>query len=71
MLTFILAMMLYPDAQKHAQAAIASVVVNERLPSFEDREKLPFIGALIKETLRWRCIAPLSRSWCCYRSSRL
>ncbi|KAF7552114.1 hypothetical protein G7Z17_g4523 [Cylindrodendrum hubeiense] len=26
----------------------------ERLPSFEDREKLPYIAAVVKETLRWR-----------------
>ncbi|KAM5349119.1 hypothetical protein ACJ41O_008942 [Fusarium nematophilum] len=26
----------------------------ERLPSFADREKLPYIAAVVKETLRWR-----------------
>ncbi|KAI0086252.1 cytochrome P450 [Irpex rosettiformis] len=57
--TFILAMTLYPEVQKRAQAEIDLVVGNERLPSFEDRAQLPFVEALIKEVLRWRCVAPL------------
>ena len=63
--TFILAMTLYPDIQKRAQAEIDAVVGNGRLPSFEDRENLPFVEALVKETLRWRCPAPLSTSPSC------
>jgi len=35
------------------------VVGVERLPSFADREKLPYIHALIKEILRWGPIVPL------------
>ncbi|KAG1719823.1 cytochrome P450 [Suillus paluster] len=51
--SFVLAMMLYPEVQKHAQAEIDAVVGQDRFPTFEDREKLPYIRALIQEILRW------------------
>ncbi|KAG2140991.1 cytochrome P450 [Suillus clintonianus] len=56
--SFILAMMLYPEVQKHAQAEIDSVVGQDQFPTFEDRNKLPYIGALILELLRWAPVAP-------------
>ena len=37
-----------------AQALLDSAVRRERLPSFEDRPKLPYIDAIIEELLRWR-----------------
>ncbi|KAG1747611.1 cytochrome P450 [Suillus lakei] len=56
--SFILAMMLYPKAQRHAQAEIDAVVGQDQFPAFEDRDKLPYIGALIQELLRWAPVAP-------------
>ncbi|KAG2743323.1 cytochrome P450 [Suillus brevipes Sb2] len=56
--SFILAMMLYPEVQKRAQAEIDAVVGRDQFPAFEDREKLPYIGALIQELLRWAPVAP-------------
>ncbi|KAG1747590.1 cytochrome P450 [Suillus lakei] len=56
--SFILAMMLYPEVQKHAQAEIDAVVGQEQFPAFEDRDKLPYIGALIQELLRWAPVTP-------------
>ncbi|KAG0694046.1 cytochrome P450 [Suillus ampliporus] len=56
--SFILAMMLYPEVQKHAQAEIDAVVGQDKFPTFEDRDKLPYIGALIQEILRWAPVAP-------------
>ncbi|KAG1742796.1 cytochrome P450 [Suillus paluster] len=56
--SFVLAMMLYPEVQKHAQAEIDAVVGQDRFPTFEDREKLPYIAALIQEILRWAPVAP-------------
>ncbi|KAI0086253.1 cytochrome P450 [Irpex rosettiformis] len=58
--SFVLAMTLYPDVQKRAQAEIDTVIGDERLPSFKDREHLPFIEAIVKEILRWRCPGPLN-----------
>ncbi|KAH7908439.1 cytochrome P450 [Hygrophoropsis aurantiaca] len=56
---FILAMILYPDVQLRAQKEIDSVIGANRLPVFEDREALPFIEAIIRETLRWHPVLPL------------
>ncbi|KAI0260509.1 cytochrome P450 [Gloeopeniophorella convolvens] len=58
--TFFLAMTLYPDVQKKAQAELDSVVGSERLPTFEDREQLPYINAIVKEILRWGPATPLA-----------
>lgn len=57
----ILAMVLYPEVQKRAQAEIDSVIGSNlaRLPGWEDRSSLPYIDAVIKETLRWHPVAPL------------
>ncbi|KAH7913805.1 cytochrome P450 [Hygrophoropsis aurantiaca] len=56
---FILAMVLYPDVQARAREAIDSVVGTTRLPTFEDRSSLPYLDAIMRETLRWNPIAPL------------
>lgn len=37
-----------------AQEELDEVVGRERLPSFEDKPRLPHIGAIFEETLRWR-----------------
>ncbi|KAG2114145.1 cytochrome P450 [Suillus discolor] len=58
-MTFALAMVLYPDIQRRAQAEIDSVVGRDRLPTFEDRTSLPYIESVLRETLRWQPIAPL------------
>ncbi|KAG1749707.1 cytochrome P450 [Suillus paluster] len=56
--SFFLAMTLYPDVQKKAQAEIDAVVGPDRLPSFADRESLPYTEALVKEVLRWNAVVP-------------
>jgi cytochrome P450 len=57
--TFILAMILFPEVQEKAQAEIDSVVGKDRLPTFDDRDALPYVEAVICETLRWHPAAPL------------
>ncbi|KAI6098628.1 cytochrome P450 [Pisolithus croceorrhizus] len=54
---FFLAMTLYPEVQKRAQAEIDTVVGSDRLPTFADRGSLPYIGALVKEVFRWHAVA--------------
>lgn len=39
---FLLAMMLHPETQRKAQQELDSVVGTDRLPTFEDRERLPY-----------------------------
>jgi cytochrome P450 len=56
-------MTLNPDVMKRAQTELDSVVGRSRLPTFEDKEKLPYIRAIVKETLRWRPVGPLGEAW--------
>ena len=58
--SFTLAMMLFPDVQRRAQNEIDEVVGTERLPGFQDRGRLPYVNALVKETLRWLPVVPIS-----------
>ncbi|KAI1624196.1 cytochrome P450 [Exophiala viscosa] len=55
----ILNLVLHPAIQKKAQEQIDSVVGTDRLPSFEDREKMPYIEYIIQETTRWYPLSPL------------
>ncbi|KZL65211.1 O-methylsterigmatocystin oxidoreductase (cytochrome P450 oxidoreductase), partial [Colletotrichum tofieldiae] len=57
--TFVLVMLIFPEVQKKAQEEIDTVVGRDRLPQFGDRERLPYVNALVKETLRWFPVAPL------------
>jgi cytochrome P450 len=52
-------MVLYPDVQKRAQAKIDLVIGRDLLPTFEDRASLPYIDAVLRETLRWQPVGPL------------
>jgi Cytochrome P450 len=40
-------MSLYPDVQKKAQEEIDAVVGHDRLPTFEDRERLPYVDVSV------------------------
>ncbi|KAJ6561881.1 cytochrome P450 [Mycena capillaripes] len=42
-----------------AQKELDSVIGPDRMPTFEDFEDLPFIRAIVNETLRWRPVAVL------------
>ena len=60
-MVFTLAMVLHPQVWKHAQAEIDLVVGTNRLPEFGDRLALPYVEAIIRETLRWHPVLPLSK----------
>ncbi|KAG6371206.1 cytochrome P450 [Boletus reticuloceps] len=60
LMTFILMMVVNPAAQGKAQAQIDAVVDRDRLPGIEDRPLLPFIDAILRETIRFSPVAPLS-----------
>lgn len=52
-------MALYPDVQRKAQDELDRVVGCNKLPTFADREQLPYIDALVKEVLRWHTVGPM------------
>lgn len=51
----------YPEVQKKAQEELDRVVGRDRLPGFADRSRLPYIGYVVKESLRWKPVAPLGK----------
>ncbi|TFK80093.1 cytochrome P450 [Polyporus arcularius HHB13444] len=61
---FFVAMSLYPDVQKRAQAELDRVVGRNRMPEAEDRDRLPYVNAVVKETLRWHTAVPLGVARC-------
>ncbi|EEB91337.1 hypothetical protein MPER_10316 [Moniliophthora perniciosa FA553] len=51
----------HPDKQRLAQAELDLLLQEEnRMPLISDMPKLPYVSALIKETLRWHPILPFS-----------
>ncbi|KAI9432091.1 cytochrome P450 [Lactarius indigo] len=58
--TFVLAMTLYPDVQRKAQAEIDQLIGNSRLPEISDQDELPYVEAVLKEVLRWHPVTPLA-----------
>ena len=61
---FFAAMSLYSDVQKRAQGELDSVLGRNRMPEAEDRARLPYVDALVKEVLRWYPAVPLGVARC-------
>jgi cytochrome P450 len=55
--SLVLYLMASPDVVKKAQDEISRVVGDERSPSWEHEEELPYIRAIVKELLRIRPVA--------------
>ncbi len=51
--TFLLAMLLHPEVYQKAREEIDSVVGQDRLPDFEDRDHLPYLECVMKEVFRY------------------
>lgn len=58
-IAFIHALLKWPEILKKAQKEVDDVVGEERSPKWSDYEKLPYIAACVKETMRWRPVVPL------------
>lgn len=56
---FILNITRNPEFQQKAWTEIQSVVGADRLPTFADREKLPYVECIMQETFRLHPVAPL------------
>ena len=57
-------MLMNPDAQAKAQEEIDRVIGTDRLPTFDDESKLPYVSALSKEVFRWQQVAPFGTRRC-------
>src|SRR6266403_4336806 len=54
-----LALVLFPQVQRRAQAELDAVIGRDRLPTFDDRPRLPYVEALCKELMRWNMVTPI------------
>ncbi|KAJ7040944.1 cytochrome P450 [Mycena alexandri] len=57
--TLVLALVAYPEAQRKAQEEMDRVVGDDRMPTLDDLENMPYIRAMILETHRFRPVTPL------------
>ncbi|KAI0438879.1 cytochrome protein [Xylaria telfairii] len=62
--SFFFAMTVFPEVQHKAQEEIDRVIGTSRLPTFSDRESLPYIDAILKEAWRWHSVTPMSLAHC-------
>lgn len=58
-LTFIKAMVCFPEVQKKAQTEIDNLIDASRSPRWGDYNDLPYVSAVVKESARWRPIGGL------------
>ncbi|TRX94103.1 hypothetical protein FHL15_004871 [Xylaria flabelliformis] len=63
--SFWLAMTLYPDVQRKAQEEIDRVIGTGRLPSYSDRDNLPYINAIVDEAWRFHPVIPMGVAHAC------
>ena len=61
--TLFLALTCYPEVVRKAQAQLDQVL-GGRLPDFGDRESLPYLTAILKETFRWNPVTPICIPHC-------
>jgi cytochrome P450 len=48
-----------PEIQAKAHAELDAAIGEDRSPTWEDFESLPYIRQIQKETLRWRPVLPI------------
>ena len=67
----LLAMVHHPEVMKKAQMQLDEVVGQKRLPTFDDQDRLPYIGCILRETLRWGTPVPLCKSSTNYTNTKV
>jgi cytochrome P450 len=65
--SFFLAMLVYPDVQVAAHAEVDRVVGTSRLPEPEDAANLPYVQGVVNECLRWLPVTPMGKNALCWR----
>jgi cytochrome P450 len=58
-ISFFLAMLVYPEVQAKAQAEVDRVVGKDRLPELDDAESMPYVQSVASECLRWLPVLPM------------
>ncbi|KAF9790925.1 cytochrome P450 [Thelephora terrestris] len=56
---FFLAMTMFPDVYKKAREELSLTLGDGVLPSVDDGSRLPYLNAVIQETIRWGVVGPL------------
>ncbi|KAJ7123607.1 cytochrome P450 [Mycena epipterygia] len=56
---FLFVMLSFPKVMRQAQEELDTVIGRSRMPTFADYNNLPYLRALVKETLRWMPLAPI------------
>ncbi|KAI0731161.1 cytochrome P450 [Earliella scabrosa] len=56
----VLALVHHPEVLRKAQKQLDDAVGTERLPTFNDRSRVPYIDCILKEVLRWGTPVPLT-----------
>jgi cytochrome P450 len=64
-MSFFLAMLVYPEVQAKAQAEVDRVMGKDRLPELEDEEHLPYVQGIVNECLRWLPVTPAGWTYGC------
>uniref|UniRef100_D8QER6 Cytochrome P450 n=1 Tax=Schizophyllum commune (strain H4-8 / FGSC 9210) TaxID=578458 RepID=D8QER6_SCHCM len=63
-LNFVLAMLDHPEIMKRAQDELDAVLKPGQWPDFDDEERLPYVTAVVKETMRYMPVTPLALAHC-------
>ena len=56
-----LAMIAFPAKQRRCQEELDTVIGRSRMPTFADRDNLPYLRATVREALRWRPVGPIGK----------
>lgn len=53
-------MVKHPEVKVKAQQELDTVLGPNRIPTFSDKDSLPYISAIVKECLRWQVLVPFA-----------
>lgn len=56
-------MILHPNVARKAHEELDNVLGGGQ-PTFADRDRMPYVSAIVKECLRWRRIGPFGEHCC-------
>ncbi|KIW79288.1 hypothetical protein Z517_05900 [Fonsecaea pedrosoi CBS 271.37] len=57
--TLVLGLCVFPEAQKKAHEELDRVVGQDRSPTWDDLDQLPYCAAVLKEAMRWRSVTAM------------